>query len=280
MKNKKITNILEHLYISPLERCNLCCKMCYTKKTGNILTNSQIEDFIKRYKKEVDLKTITFCGGEVFALSDFSNLVNKLTHDNIFIQIITNGTIDKLDDFTNPNNINLIVSLDGLESYHDKNRGIGNWQKSLSFLKKAKVMGFHLEIFSIITKENLPEITLFEESLQTSLGIIPPITYHPRKPLTYLKSHPVSNISGEISGFSFISKSQREKIGKEKNIFPPLNFGCFQISLMSDSKVYGCCEGITPLGNIETDIKIILRNFKNRLKTNNYCVEPKFMCGL
>lgn len=155
--------VLKHLYINPLEKCNLKCRICYTRKTSPILTEKEIIDYVSRYLKVVPLQTITFCGGEVFTLDYFPKLINKLTAEGIFVQIITNGTIDKLDEFEKANFVNLIVSLDGLETYHDKNRGEGNFEKSIKFLKKAHLLGFHTEIFSIITRQNIDEIDVFEE---------------------------------------------------------------------------------------------------------------------
>jgi sulfatase maturation enzyme AslB (radical SAM superfamily) len=64
---------IENIYISPLEICNLNCKYCYTKKIESILTNEQIFGFIKKYNNYLNsldksLKSITFCGGEVFII--------------------------------------------------------------------------------------------------------------------------------------------------------------------------------------------------------------------
>ena len=139
-----VQNILKHVYISPLELCNLNCKICYTKKMKNILSNNDILKFIDRYIQKQKIEVITFCGGEVFTLKTFPQLINTLTKRGIFIQIITNGTIDTLNQLQQPNNITLIVSIDGLQKYHDKNRGEGSFATSLQFLKKAKQLGFHI----------------------------------------------------------------------------------------------------------------------------------------
>jgi MoaA/NifB/PqqE/SkfB family radical SAM enzyme len=281
-------NILHHLYINPLEKCNLKCKICYTRKTDPILSKEQILEFIERYQKHHELQTITFCGGEVFALAYFPSLVNELVDKGIFVQIITNGTIDKLDQFRNPNFVNLIVSLDGLASYHDANRGEGNFDKSTSFMKKAKQLGFHIEVFSIVTRQNLRHIDEFESVLTKKLGEVP-ITYHPRKPPAYLLHHPVSNIVGEINGFDFLTPEEMISIMKERNVFPPKELGCYQIALVSDGKVYGCCEGVTAIGMISDPIEQLTKNLKRRLiewEASNTlkeclgCSQSEFMCGI
>ena len=284
-----LENVLKHLYINPLERCNLACKICYTKKTKFILSNQAILDLVKRYQQVQELNTITFCGGEVFLFEHFPTLVNELTKQSIFVQIISNGTIDRLAEIKQPNNVNLIVSLDGLEAYHDQNRGQGNFAKSTTLLKKATALGFHTEVFSIVTKNNLHLIEEFEASLQETLGQAVPITYHPRKPRTYLQKHPISNVLGQVRGFDFLSLSEVKELMQTKQTFPPQHLGCYQVSLMSDGKIYGCCEGITPLGDIQTDATELVTNLRGRLGLwdgNNYpdkclgCVEKSFVCGL
>lgn len=284
-----ITTVLGHLYINPLEKCNLKCKICYTRKTSPILSSQQILDFVSRYKQAQKLETITFCGGEVFALEYFPKLVNELTGQGIFIQTITNGTIDKLADFSHPNLINLIVSLDGLPSYHDKNRGEGTFSKSLQFLKKAQELGFHTDIFSIVTKQNLSDIDAFESYIRSHLSQMPVITYHPRKPPLYLTTHPVSNIVGETAGFDFLDKSEMLRLMRTRNVFPPKDLGCYQIALVSDGRIFGCCEGTVPLGNMNDEISYLTDKLRERIQiwseTNTQakclgCSQSDFMCGI
>ncbi len=246
-------------------------------------------DFVNRYQKVQELESITFCGGEVFLLKDFPVLINELTAKNIFIQIISNGTIDRLIEIKEPNMVNLIISLDGIEKYHDQNRGLGNFQKSTILLKKAIKMGFHTEIFSIVTKENLNLIDQFEKEITAIAGRSIEVTYHPRKPRSYLKNHPISNILGQVKDFGFLSLKEVKTLMETRKTFPPQNLGCYQVSLMSDGKIYGCCEGITPIGDLQTDAKDLIDGLKKRLEIwdgENYngkclgCVEKNFVCGL
>lgn len=244
------------------------------------MKEEQILSFIDRYQKAYDLKIITFCGGEVFALSYFPHLLNTLTAKGIFVQTITNGTIDHLNKINNPNLNNLIVSLDGLEKYHDLNRGEGNFQKSIAFLKKARSAGFHTEIFSIVTKQNYPHIDLFERYLRKELGEIE-VTYHPRKPPTYLTHHPISNIEGTVTGFDYISREELIEIMKKRTVFPPKNLGCYQISVASSGIVYGCCEGYRPIGTIDDPIEMLFDALKKRIGGPCLgCSQTEFMCGI
>ncbi len=284
-----LEEVVKHLYINPLEKCNLKCKICYTRKTDPILSKDQILDFIARYQRVHPLETITFCGGEVFALGYFTGLVNELTSQGIFVQMITNGTIDKLEEFTNPNLVNLIVSLDGLKELHDANRGEGNFAKSIAFLQKGLSLGFHAEIFSIVHKHNFARLDAFEKGLATLLGQPLPITYHPRKPPSYLLHHPVSNIVGQVEDFDFLTPEEIITLMRTRNVFPPKTLGCYQISLASDGRVYGCCEGTVPIGYMNDAIGDLSKALSKRLETWEQtntlknclgCSQSEFMCGI
>lgn len=278
--NTHLSKVLHHLYINPLEKCNLRCKICYTKKTDPILSEQQILEFVDRYQKAYELKIITFCGGEVFSLPYFPHLINTLTARGIFIQTITNGTIDKLEELDTPNLNNLIVSIDGLEEYHDSNRGDGNFKKSVSFLKKAQMLGFHSELFSILTKQNYKHINEFESYVKKELGNIE-ITYHPRKPPAYLSHHPISNIEGEINGFDYLSKDELIEIMETRNVFPPKELGCYQVALASSGIVYGCCEGYRPIGKMEDAIEALFNALEKRIGGPCLgCSQSEFMCGI
>jgi organic radical activating enzyme len=276
----QLAKVLHHLYINPLEKCNLKCKICYTRKTDPILSEEAILEFIDRYQKAYELQTVTFCGGEVFALKYFPHLVNTLTQRGIFVQTITNGTIDRLAEIENPNLNKMIVSIDGLETYHDENRGLGNFKKSMDFLKKAQKKGFHTEIFSIITQQNYPLIDQFEKYMNQHLDQIE-VTYHPRKPPEYLLHHPISNIKGVTDGFDFLSEEDLIAIMKTRKVFPPKELGCYQVALASTGKIYGCCEGFRPIGMIDDKIENIFAALKKRIGGPCLgCSQTEFMCGI
>ena len=275
-----LNEVLYHLYINPLEKCNLRCKICYTRKTSPILTEKEILDFIERYKNVHEIQTITFCGGEVFTLPYFINLINILTAKGIFVQIITNATVNQLTEIHKPNFINLIVSIDGLKAYHDSNRGNGSFDQCIDFIKDAIKYEFHSEIFSIITKQNLMKIDMFETYIRKKFGDIL-ITYHPRKPVSYLSNNPISNVVGHVKGFDFLSFQELIQLMKTKKTFPPKDLGCYQISLASDGAIYGCCESYQPIGKITDSIENLITSLKSRIDSTCFgCVQPTFMCGI
>ncbi len=261
--SKKIISSLENIYISPLELCNLNCKYCYTKKTKNILTNQQILRFIKKYNaflksrnhdKTFSLKSIIFCGGEVFTLKNFPRLVNNLISKNIFITIITNGTIDNLNKIKDPKNCQLIVSFDGPKTIHDFNRGQGNFAKSKKFVQHALKLGFPVEIFYLITKESYP----YRDKLDI-LGL----------PKTYL-----------VDRLGSLTPFQIKDIRKNYPVYPPKKFGCAMLSLQSDAKFYPCCESQKSIGSLSDSISKILLNYLSAYQNSPLCSDPNYFCNL
>ncbi len=246
----QIIQSLENIYISPLETCNLNCHYCYTKKTKAVLSQSQIFKFIKSYSSDLKsyflhLKSILFCGGEVFLLPWFPSLVNKLIDQNIFITIITNGTIDKLNQIKNPQNCQLIVSIDGPQKIHDQNRGSGNFQKSTKFIKKAISLGFPVEIFYVVTDISYPYINSFN--------------------LLNLKITYLTDRLGSLTPDQILNIKQNYPT------YPSKNFGCFQLALQSNGQIYGCCESPIPLAKISDPPQTIIDNFLKSLSICHRC---------
>lgn len=285
--NRKIWDSLENIYISPFERCNLNCKFCYTKKTKNILNNNQILSFVDKYKgylksKKYDLKSILFCGGELFLSSEFIDLVNVLDEQNIFISIITNGTIDKLKEIKNPNNCQLLVSLDGPREVHDKNRGLGNFDKTINFIKNGLKMGFHIEVMFLVTSESFPFIDTFSEYIFNIVKSKLNLNYITQKTVFYTENHPLSNQKNKEIALTI---DQIIKIKKDYSSIPSKKFGCFQLSIQSNGLVYGCCESPAPIAKISDDVEIIVNNFLKSLKQCQDCSicggcsNPDFICG-
>jgi len=280
----QIISGLENIYISPLELCNLNCKYCYTKKTKNILSNQQILNFIRRYNNylkairkrdffstlslvtdsqekknyvkncDISLKSIIFCGGEVFTLKNFPRLVNKLNSMGIFISIITNGTIDKLEKLKDPHNCQLIVSFDGPETIHDHNRGFGNFQKSKKFVEHALKLGFPVEIFYLITKDSYP----FKDSFNI---------FDLNK--TFLTDR-----------LGSLTLKQVIDIRQNYPVYPPKIFGCSILSLQSDGKIYGCCESQKSIASLSDPISKTLLNYSTILLNHPLCSDPDYFCGL
>lgn len=276
---------LENIYISPLELCNLRCLYCYTDKTKTILSNDQILSFISEYQRVLanaknvflsnvergdtfterkkmfeglpedllQLRSIIFCGGEVFTLKDFPSLINSVQSLGIFVSVITNGVIDHLDEIQQPHNCQLIVSFDGPQKIHDQNRGAGNFQKSKDFVKKALKLGFPTEIFYLITKDSYPH--------KDKLDIY-------NQHITYLTDR-----------LGSLTKDQEKDIRMNYPCYPPKDFGCNVFSLQSNGKFYGCCESARSIGNLSDTLEPTVRKYLDIITRHPLCSDPDYWCG-
>ena len=279
--NCKLTNFhnLENLYISPLELCNLACLYCYTNKTKSILSNDQILDFIKNYQdtlkkfslvkgrggeaeRDLNLRSIIFCGGEVFTIPNFPQLINSLQSKGIFISIITNGTIDKLAEINEPHNCQLIVSFDGPQKIHDHNRGAGNFQKSKHFVHSALQKGFPVEIFYLITKDSYPYRDSFPELFHSYF-----INHKSYINFTYLTDR-----------LGSLTRDQVKDIRSNYPCYPPKDFGCSIFSLQSDGKFYGCCESTKSIGSLSDPLEDVIKKYLSIC--NSPCSDPDYFCRL
>lgn len=260
-------SVLESIYISPLESCNLACKYCYTHKTTDILSNQQILDFINQYSSFIhesyflNLKSVLLCGGEVFLLPDFPKLVNTLIDKDIFVTIITNGTIDRLEEIKKPDSCQILVSFDGPKDIHDQNRGLGNFDKSIKYIKHAQELGFPVNIMFLITKDSYPYKDTFLDYLKTEYDI-------KNIELTYLTDRKMS-----------LTNDQCLDIKLNYPTFPDKSFGCSQLSLQSTGNITGCCESSISLGKITDNPQIYVSKFIDSLSKCSECCDPSYLCG-
>ncbi len=257
---------LESIYISPLEGCNLACKYCYTHKTTNVLSNEQIFNFVKRYNsylqtlsknsKIYHLRSIILCGGEVFLLPDFPQLINSLIDKDIFVTIITNGTIDRLQEIKKPDSCQILVSLDGPKDIHDQNRGSGNFDKSIKYIKHAQELGFPVGIMYLVTKDSYPYKDSFPLILSRELEHQSTSNLN----ITYLTDRKMS-----------LTNDQCLDIKLHYPTFPNKNFGCYQLSLQSNGNITGCCESAISLGKITDKPQVYISKFINSLSKCSHC---------
>jgi hypothetical protein len=211
----------------------------------------------------------------VFALKNFPRLVNHLLDDHIFVSIITNGTIDRLADIKDPKNCQLLVSFDGPKDIHDRNRGEGNFDRSVKFVSHALKLGFPVEIMYLVSPESYPYIDSF------NLFDLPR-HFITQKTYFYTANHPLSNQNNNTPA---LTPHQIINLKTNYPTVPPKNFGCQQLSLQSDGQIYGCCESPHPLAKLSDRIPVIVKKFQESLIQCQKCGQclgccaPDFLCG-
>lgn len=114
-------------------KCNLSCDYCPVKKDDEIMDYQLAQKSIDYYLGQSgQSKHIRFFGGEPFLSFDlikeivsYANKIAQRGNQTLTFDVTTNGTIlspEIFDFFKNNENIELILSLDGKESDHLKNR--------------------------------------------------------------------------------------------------------------------------------------------------------------
>jgi len=144
-------------------RCNSRCRMCEIWKSNkpDVL---EIEDF-ERLPNNLGLVNVT--GGEPTLREDLSEIIEILKGKSKRIYLSTNGMIfnEKIRD------IEVRVSIDGLETKHDYMRGIeGAFECAIENAKRYKKNGNSVGLAFTITKENYEDF-FYVYSLSKNLGM-------------------------------------------------------------------------------------------------------------
>lgn len=118
------------LIINLLSHCNLSCNMCGVKRDVNQGALSKEVSFqIARFGIENRFRVIEISGGEPFLIKYIYDLLDYLCtncEDNTVVFITTNGTLlnsDNIDRLAKLKHFHCQISIDGMESYHNKIRG-------------------------------------------------------------------------------------------------------------------------------------------------------------
>jgi len=265
--------------------CNIDCALCFADHDkigdGKTLSNSKLFPFMKRFLKTVSNNWIVWEGkGEVLAAPYFYDAINWCTRKFPYTQhtVITNGTLSTaLTRFDSPGKINLSVSLDGLKEFHDKNRGIGNFDKTVEFLRFASKMNFKsICVRTIVTQENLyalPEFRQFIIDINRDIKIYLQELLKPQKPCKYDKLYVSSDILKLLA-------NEKYGIITEPSFGPE---GSKRFCIHPDG-IYNCGNNIVKIGDFnESPDKILLNFTESKLGCdrcpNNTCSNTEVTYG-
>lgn len=147
--------MIDRICISINNRCNMNCKYCHFHEKEQIDESEMnvfaILDNVKQYAKSTF--KIGFVGnGE--CLLDWDRLKSYIAYlenyPNISSYIITNGTVDLLDEdwlFLDKHRVNVGFSIDGYKRLHDMNR-CGSFDKAMNNVEKYKRITGHYPTFN------------------------------------------------------------------------------------------------------------------------------------
>ena len=160
--------------IETINRCNLRCDICTQQGLRSLKAEEMdVDRFQQLIGKNSDISHVSFIGGEPFLNKFFFAMMDCLDQKAITYEITTNGTlldaktIDRLKSCIGLKSV--LFSLDGLEIYHDKERGRGTFNKCLRSLYLMKDF-FTVGVCSVLKADNQEDIIKLAEVL-ADIGI-------------------------------------------------------------------------------------------------------------
>lgn len=166
---------LKNLMINITEKCNLTCKHCYiTAKNPIDFPLDQLKTIVKEFHELQGIRLI-LTGGEPFMYSRLKELLNFLKDMPLQKVILSNGTLinenKEILALLKENNVEIYISLDGLESSHDDFRNADCFKDVIHAVKILLKNDIAVSINTMVHKQNIKE---FEEmrDLLNSLGKI------------------------------------------------------------------------------------------------------------
>lgn len=292
---------LEEIDLYLTNRCNLSCNFCSVEARRDMaeLPLGKIQSIILE-AKQYGLKELHLTGGEPTLRDDLELIVDFAVNHGLNVRLITNGTYltyARLKTLYSLGLRSIMISLDGLEKYHNSVRGCGSFQKTMQTISNAiSLSGMTVRVNSVAWRDNVMDI----EELLTLLNSMGVHIYSIflGSPLGYAKKY-MNNVIPALEWKSFC-ESIREKVAKhiqmqvivekgylfaddEKNFMSTIEGrgrGCYKITnhtdfilIRSNGDIYPCVffsNEAPKMGNImNSTLKEILDSFT----TNNFYSE-------
>lgn len=160
--------------------CNLRCAMCPFWKRKEQELSLEEEKMILKTLRNAGVCLIAFEGGEPLLRRDLCKILAFSRSLGMQTNLVTNGTLlkTKADEIAEYINGAIYVSIDGLESIHDKIRGIpGCFKKAIEGIVTSKEKAF-VVINTTIMQENIHEVVdLIKLAKELGVGISLTLAY-------------------------------------------------------------------------------------------------------
>ncbi len=285
------------IYLLLTENCNLRCNYCIRgEKNNNNLSLEKFKLILKMNDFSKDQVLLT--GGEPLLHDKFTDIVQCCLENFNHVAVNTNGL--KLDKKTIVENsrIHYQISLDGTQKEHDRLRGEGTYEKTLTNLKIIDHSKISYNVASVINKSNYNKIinlipVLYELKNMKYWKVEPQlpfgcgskekcvdVTEWNRLVDLLISKSPFRLKIKKLFDFSAIDKLSKEKRAEIKNRSITNCGSCKQkIYIYPDFTVYPCtCLKDFPLGNLKDESLInILGNEKSNVFVN-YNIDPASKC--
>lgn len=143
--------------------CNLPCHHCFNnsgKARPNELTTEESIHGLRQIRA-ANVLDVRFSGGELTQRPDWYEILKEAKHLGFTVSCNTNGVYDDptvIEKFADLDLDQVTLSIDGRKESHEKNRGVGTFDRTIDSLKKLHERGVKLRINTLITKSSLHDL--------------------------------------------------------------------------------------------------------------------------
>ncbi len=151
---------------SLLNGCNASCVYCNSPyREDPRLSTAEHRRILAEFARLGTMR-IKFLGGEPLLRSDIGELIEEVRRLKMRSAMVTNGflipekmaTVRQLDE--------LVISLDGKEVAHDRQRGRGTWKRVMRAVEACATEGLDFFLTAVVTRESAGEVDWLLETAQ------------------------------------------------------------------------------------------------------------------
>lgn len=297
-----------HVQFHITNRCNLRCSHCYEGDCSQ-----KIDWDFEEFKRAIDKLwscfeiwgvegEISLIGGEPTLHPRFYDMLSYLRGrgDVHGISVLTNGTLvnDKFISEIKRNDCHVQVSIDGISAEkHDAIRGIGNYEKTITNVRRICDSGISVSVHYVLSKNTIPLNSNFFETIH-NIGV-QQITFSRLVPFGNASVADMMSKEETKDAFTFIAAKKKEfedsnlYIGTTRPLWCNVGYegkcpiAHQTITILENGDIYPCRRLPINLGNIIADnfLEIwytskVLEDLRNR-KAINTCGSCKHLdnCG-
>jgi hypothetical protein len=221
--------------------------------------------------------SIYMCGhGELFTRPGMVDLVNQISNKAEKVVLITNGTIDHLDQLKNMNKIRFDVSLDIPQEFCDWNRGNGIFARIVAFIKHATSLGSEIIVQSIMTRQNYKWLLdkgvkyAMDELKASTVNLIPLYS-------SDINERGMFYVQGYNKDELCLKKQEIHEIRQHTNRIYLHDYDPYlprYMTLYSHGKVYNCSDSAVCIGDYTDDMDILFKKLEAS-KHCGFCMKDK-----
>lgn len=162
---------LKHIILHVTNHCNFRCKHCFIDFSPK--RDMPLEKYQQLSKEMGKVFWLDIAGGEPFLRKDLPEICSAFDAEVMTIPtnaFLTDRVVGMAEEITKriSGELTVAISVDGLQSTHDRIREPGSWDKVwTTFEKLRQIKGLRIKINTVICRENFSELLPLMEHVYT-----------------------------------------------------------------------------------------------------------------